>query len=75
MLAVLKNGRAFTKPESTTWTLKPADGIAGRSDLDKIAKSAKEYLTRVVKDHAGTPWAAMAARELETPCGWEWTER
>jgi hypothetical protein len=75
MLAVLKNGRAFTKPESTTWTLKPADGIAGRSDLDKMAKNAKEYLTRVVKDHAGTPWAAMAARELETPCGWEWTER
>ena len=50
----------FAKPESTTWTLKPADGIAGRSDLDKIAKNAKEYLTHIVKDHAGTPWAAMA---------------
>jgi hypothetical protein len=75
MLAVLKNGKTFAKPESTIWSLKPADGIGGNSGLDKMAKNAKTYLERVVKEHTGTPWAAMAARELETPCGWEWTER
>jgi len=75
MLAVLKNGKASSKPDSDTWSLKPADGIAGRSDLDKMAKTAKALLERVVKEHPGTPWAALAKRELETPCGWEWTER
>jgi hypothetical protein len=75
MLAILKNGTAFTKPTSTTWSLKPADGIPGRSDLDKMAKNAKLYLDRVIKEHPGTPWAAAAARELSVPCGWEWTER
>jgi hypothetical protein len=75
MLAVLKNGKTFAKPQSTIWSLKPAEGIAGNSGLDKMAKNAKTYLERVVKEHAGTPWAAMAARELESPCGWEWTER
>ena len=75
MLALLKNGKPFTNPQSTTWSLKPADGIAGRSDLDTMARKAKTLLERVVHEHAGTPWAAMAARELQTPCGWEWTER
>jgi hypothetical protein len=75
MLAVLKNGKPFTKPGSTTWSLKPADGIPGSSDLDKIARKARVYLQRVVNEHPGTPWAAAAARDLATPCGWEWTER
>jgi hypothetical protein len=75
MLAVLKNGKASSKPDSNTWSLKHAEGIAGRSDLDKMAKTAKILLERVIKDHAGTPWAALAKRELETPCGWEWMER
>ncbi|MEX2139838.1 MAG: hypothetical protein WD894_11290 [Pirellulales bacterium] len=75
MLALLKIGKTFANAESTTWSLKPAEGIAGRSDLDTIAKKAKTYLERVVREHPGTPWAAMAARELQTPCGWEWKER
>ena len=75
MLAVLKNGKSFTKSDSTVWSLKPAQGFAGRSDLDRMAKTATSFLERIVKEHGGTPWAALAARELETPCGWEWTER
>jgi hypothetical protein len=35
---------------------------------------ARELLGRVVKEHAGTPWALLAQKELETPLGWEWTE-
>ncbi len=75
MLALLKNGKPFANPQSTTWSLKPADGIAGRSDLDTIARKAKTFLEGVVREHPATPRAAMAARELQTPCGWEWTER
>jgi hypothetical protein len=75
MLAILKNGKAFTKSTSTIWSLKPAEGIPGRSDLDKMARNAKLHLERVIKEHSGTPWVAAAARELAVPCGWEWTER
>jgi hypothetical protein len=75
MLALLKNGKTFANPQSTTWSLRPAEGIQGRSDLDTMARKAKMLLERVVHEHPGTPWAAMAARELQTPCGWEWTER
>ena len=75
MLALLKGGKAFANAESTTWSLRPAEGIQGRSELDTMARKAKLLLERVVREHAGTPWAAMAARELQTPCGWEWTER
>lgn len=75
MLAVLKEGKSFSKPESRIWSLKPAEGIADSSELDRTAKKAKTLLERVIKEHAGTPWAAMAARELEVPCGWEWTEK
>ncbi len=75
MLALLKNGKTFANAASTTWSLRPAAGIQGRSDLDTIARKARTFLERVVREHADTPWAAMAARELQTPCGWEWTER
>ncbi len=75
MLAALRNGKPFKNAGSTIWSLKPADGIEGNSQLDKMAKNGKALLERVIKEHAGTPWAAMAARELETPCGWEWVEK
>jgi hypothetical protein len=75
MLALLKFGKPFANAQSTTWSLKPAEGIPGSSDLDTLARKAKTLLERVVREHPGTPWAAMAARELQTPCGWEWTER
>jgi hypothetical protein len=29
----------------------------------------------VVKEHAGTPWAMLAQRELSAPLGWAWKER
>jgi hypothetical protein len=75
MLAALRNGKQFKNAGSSIWSLKPTDGIEGNSQLDKMARNGKALLERVMKDHAGTPWAAMAARELETPCGWEWVEK
>ncbi|HVT28460.1 MAG TPA: VWA domain-containing protein, partial [Lacipirellulaceae bacterium] len=32
------------------------------------------YLSRVVSDNKGTPWALVAERELREPLGWEWHE-
>jgi hypothetical protein len=74
MLAKAKTMK-FKNPKNDTWDLAPADTIDVGSALEKDAAKAKEYLTRVVKEHPGTPWAMLAAKELETPLGWQWKER
>lgn len=38
------------------------------------ADKANTYLKSVVDQHAGTPWAMMAQRELDTPPGFKWQE-
>ena len=75
MLAIMKGGRKFEDPDKDTWYLEPADTLkeAG-SKLEKTRAKAQMYLERIVKEHPGTPWAHLAARELETPFGWEWKE-
>lgn len=75
MLASLKNGKKFEKADSTVWVLEPTDGMPSDSALDKMSKTARETLERVISEHPGTPWALLARRELETPIGWKWTER
>ena len=74
MLAKAKRGMKF-KRNSDTWVLKPSDEFTTGSTLAKEGKKAKEYLTRVVEDHPGTPWALLAKRELSSPLGWTWDER
>jgi hypothetical protein len=74
MLAGMKSGRKFRRPGSTTWVLVPADTIETGTALEKIAARAEMYLRRVVHEHAGTPWAYIAQRELAAPLGWRWTE-
>jgi len=63
------------KRKSDTWVLKPSDDISTGSSLAKNAGKAKKYLTRVVEDHPGTPWALLAQRELASPLRWTWDER
>ncbi|MFO0900400.1 MAG: vWA domain-containing protein [Pirellulales bacterium] len=75
MLAQAKQGLKFKDQNSDTWVLRPANTIGSGSALAKQAEQARTYLERVVAEHKDTPWALMAARELETPLGWEWTER
>ena len=75
MLAVLKQGKSFTKPQSTTWVLKEAPVTTASSPLESLAKKARLYLERVVHDHPGTPWAESAAKELKAPLGWAWDEK
>jgi hypothetical protein len=74
MLARLKRGLTFSNPGSSVWVLEGAEEHS-ESDLEKLAARGREYLERVVREHAGSPWAAMAERELATPSGWRWTER
>ncbi len=75
MLAALKRGKAFEKPDSTTWVLQRTDTTASSSSLDNLVQRAKTFLQRVVDEHPGTPWAQLARYELETPLGWVWTEQ
>ena len=74
MLAALKQGKPFKKPQSDTWILKPADTIKVDSRLERIAEEAKTFLKRVCDEHPGTPWALLADAELKTPMGWQWSE-
>jgi hypothetical protein len=74
MLALAKRGMNFTNPRSNTWVLVAADQIDVGSQWEKLADKARMYLNRVVHDHPGTPWALLAARELEEPIGWRWVE-
>jgi hypothetical protein len=75
MLAKAKQGMKFENERNDTWVLRPEDSIETGSTLAKQAEAAREYLTRVMDEHANTPWAFLAARELETPLGWTWRER
>lgn len=74
MLAGLKRGRKFEKPTSTTWILEASDEIEASSSLRNLAQRGTAHLQRVLDEHPGTPWAAVAEYELKTPVGWKWTE-
>lgn len=75
MLAEAKQGLKFKDEKNDTWELRPSNSVGENSSLSKNAADAKTYLQRVVKEHAGTPWAQDAQRELRQPLGWEWRER
>ena len=74
MLAAAKRGLKPKEPKNNTWTLKPADEISVGSQLAKLGERARMYLSRVVKDHPGTPWALLAEKELQDPVGWVWVD-
>ncbi|HEY1064888.1 MAG TPA: vWA domain-containing protein, partial [Pirellulales bacterium] len=74
MLAEAKSGKPFKDPKNNTWELSHSDKVTTSSSLAKMAEDATTMLKRVVEEHPGTPWAFLAAKELETPMGWEWTE-
>ncbi|HET6883924.1 MAG TPA: vWA domain-containing protein [Pirellulales bacterium] len=75
MLAKAKGGLKFQNPDSDTFVLEPANDISVGSAVEKMAKQAREYLSRVVQQHEGTPWALLAERELKDPIGWKWGEK
>ena len=75
MLAQMKsNIKNFEKQGNNTWELVATDEISTGVQVKKLAAKAQEYLERVVNNHAGTPWAALAERELSKSMGWSWKE-
>lgn len=75
MLAEMKaTPKKFENAGSNRWRLVPSKEISSGAAVRKLAKQATDYLTRVVDDHPGTPWADLAERELVTQFGWEWKE-
>lgn len=75
MLAEMKSTpRKFEKPGNNQWRLVPSKDINSGATTKKLANKAAEYLKKVIDEHPGTPWQAMAEREFGTPMGWEWKE-
>ncbi len=74
MLAAMRSTpKTFTQPNSNEWRLEPSTQVDS-VDVKKIAEKSKKYLQRVVDEHAGTPWALLAERELRLDMGWSWKE-
>ncbi|MCA9023649.1 MAG: VWA domain-containing protein [Planctomycetaceae bacterium] len=75
MLANMKSApQTFQTEGNNLWVLQPSDKIETGPSVRKSAEEATVLLKRVIDEHAGTPWAALAERELSQPLGWEWTE-
>jgi hypothetical protein len=75
MLAALKRGKTFADPASTEWVLEPSPQLDEvESSIRKLAEKGELHLKRVRDNHAGTPWAEIAAEELRSPLGWKWKE-
>ena len=74
MLAKAKRGMNFKDPKNNTWSLVPSDTIEVNSRLQREADEARKLFTKIVNEHAGTPWAYLARLQLERPIGWEWKE-
>lgn len=75
ILAQAKNGMAFREARSDTWELVASDDLsASGSAIEKLGRQARDLLGQVVAEHPGTPWALIAAAELETPLGYAWRE-
>jgi hypothetical protein len=75
-LAEMKtNIKPFENPDSNFWYLEPTEDMGNAPpSVRTMARQAEEYLTRVIDEHGGTPWAQLAAAELEQPMGWVWKE-
>jgi hypothetical protein len=46
--------------------------MKSKKEIKEIADSAKELFARIVKEHAGTPWAVQAKRDGTSALGLEW---
>jgi hypothetical protein len=75
MLAQMKvSPKTFEKEGNNTWTLQASGDVQTGPMIRKIVTKATEYLSRVVDNHQGTPWAYLAELELERQMGWSWEE-
>lgn len=64
----------FQTEGNNTWEMVPSNEVLTGPEVRKIVAKANEYLSRVVDEHPGTPWAYLAELELANPLGWSWRE-
>ncbi len=75
MLAEMKSSpKTFSDKKFNQWRLVPSEQIESGPQVKKLADTSRQYLQRVIDEHAGTPWAMIAKHELSQPLGWEWKE-
>lgn len=54
------------------WRMVPAETMKSKRDVKAMAEAARGAFEKLTADHKGTPWAALAARELTAPPGLKW---
>lgn len=64
----------FARPQSNAWRLEPSDEIVTSEKAKAMAEEAAEILKKIVAEYPQTPWADLAARELDAPFGFRWVE-
>ncbi|WP_417380276.1 vWA domain-containing protein [Gimesia sp.] len=75
ILADMKSSpKTFEKKENNAWQLVPAEDVRSSPTVRKLGKQAQELLNGIIDEHPGTPWAYLAAKELDKPLGWAWKE-
>ena len=75
LLANMKvSPQPFSNDTNNMWQLVSSSEIATGPQMRNAAEKARTYLKRVIDEHAGTPWAMLAERELSAELGWSWQE-
>jgi von Willebrand factor type A domain len=69
-----KDTPKFTNSKSNAWRLVPDKQIQYSEKAVTAGHEAEALLQRVVEEHAATPWALLAQRELSNPLGFRWVE-
>jgi hypothetical protein len=74
-----KSGKPIDSAPQPQEAGKPAKSNPGRADRHKPPSAddeelARSYLERVVREHPETPWAYVAARELDLGSAFQWQE-
>ena len=54
------------------WRLVPAEKMLSKKDVKAMAEASRAMFEALAADHKGTPWAALAAREMAAPPGLKW---
>lgn len=68
--AVMKGlGSDFVDKQSNRWEFRPAEKLTSGSQGERYSAEAHRLLARCSTENAGTPWAALAQRELEHAFG------
>jgi hypothetical protein len=69
-----KDPPKFSNPRFNAWRLVPDKQIQYSESAATAGREAEAMLHRVIDEHAETPWALLAQRELSNPLGFRWVE-